>query len=244
MSKAKRINTTTRKAKSLKAKPASQSLFDLYPLPFFNKRTKSCWDPKHTGDYAKDCETGEDLGRQFLQTADGTSCWANIIGWIVADMIRAGADRPRRGRTWRPINGVVVGFMATIGRVLNNPETGKRAVIIENLRAVERAHIAFETGCRVNLPVAVAINAHQSVQTAIDHFQTKETLPEKEFDRLCQLERNTLDAVGLSAARNIEEAIKRVVYLESCSRKQGGDELAGGGLSVAIQNLANYTRKR
>ena len=98
-------------------RPRGQSMYDLYPLPFFNKEGHCTWDIRPTGDYSKDCETGAIYAEEFLLSCDGTRGWSSLLGQIVADMIRAGTNgtfadgRPK-------VNGVVVGFMGGIGRAL------------------------------------------------------------------------------------------------------------------------------
>ena len=71
-------------------------LYELYPLPFFNRRSAngnpSTWDVKPTGDYAVDWETGRQYALEFLRTCDGTIGWGMLLSSIVADMIRAGPD--------------------------------------------------------------------------------------------------------------------------------------------------------
>ena len=91
-----------------------KSLYKLYPLPFFNAEKLSTWDVAPTGDYTADCKTGRDYAVEFLRSCDGSVGWSTLLTDIVKDMIGAG-----RAGTWPDggvrINGVVVGFMSTIG---------------------------------------------------------------------------------------------------------------------------------
>jgi hypothetical protein len=105
-----------RQAKQKRQK--SQSQYELYPLPFFNADARCTWDVKPTGNYTVDCETGHAYAVAFLQTADGTYGWNTLLGCIVADMIRAGTNGASADGHPK-VNGVVVGFMAHIGRLLN-----------------------------------------------------------------------------------------------------------------------------
>ena len=70
-----------------------------------------------TGCYGADCDTGRAYAIEFLQTCDGTAGWASLLAQITADMIRAGTHGAfADGR--QKVNGVVIGFMSTIGRAL------------------------------------------------------------------------------------------------------------------------------
>jgi hypothetical protein len=97
--------------------PPQRSLYELYPLPFFNRDKLSTWDVTPTGDYAADCETGRRYAVELLKTYDGSIGWSSLLGQIVADMIRAGPagtfanGEPKAG-------GIVIGFMSIIGRAL------------------------------------------------------------------------------------------------------------------------------
>jgi hypothetical protein len=70
-----------------------------------------------SGDYSADCELGEKYALEFLNSRDGTAGWASLLPQIVAEMIGRGPDgvfpdgHPRT-------NGVVIGFMGTIGKAL------------------------------------------------------------------------------------------------------------------------------
>lgn len=97
--------------------PPTQSQYERYQLPFFNSDALCTWDVKPSGDYGRDCETGNAYAIEFLRNCDSTVGWSGLLSQIAADMIRAGpsgvfADGHPR------INGVVVGFMGAIGRAL------------------------------------------------------------------------------------------------------------------------------
>jgi hypothetical protein len=92
------------------------SQYDLYPMPFFNAGRRCTWDIEPTGDYGVDCETGREYAVRFLESCDGSIGWGSIVGQIARDMILAGPDEDARGR--KNSNGVVIGFMGTIGSVL------------------------------------------------------------------------------------------------------------------------------
>jgi len=96
----------------------SVSQYELYPLPFFNAKTRCTWDVKPTGNYFEDCETGRAYAVEFLKSCDGTIGWSTLLGQIIGDMIRAGPTgkyangEPKCG-------GVVIGFTDKIGTMLN-----------------------------------------------------------------------------------------------------------------------------
>lgn len=97
--------------------PRTKSQYELYQLPFFNSAARCTWDVAPTGNYSDDCETGKAYAIEFLKSCDGTVGWSTLLAQIVADMIRAGPDgtwSDGRGR----LNGVVIGFMGTIGKQL------------------------------------------------------------------------------------------------------------------------------
>jgi hypothetical protein len=98
-------------------RPKQKSQYELYPLPFFNAKERCTWDVKPTGNYAADCDTGRDYAFEFLNSCDRTNGWASLLQHIVVDMIGAGltgrwADGGPRS------NGIVIGFMGTIGKAL------------------------------------------------------------------------------------------------------------------------------
>lgn len=114
MPQAKRKSST----KSRPRRQQDKSVYELYPLPFMDIKTRCMWTPKPTGDYRADCFTGGRLARKFLATADGTHRWNAMLGWIIADMIRMGPQKayPDGGVS---AGGIVVGFMSHIARALN-----------------------------------------------------------------------------------------------------------------------------
>src|SRR5450759_3721906 len=83
-----------------------KSQYELYPLPFFNRKKRCTWDVAPSGDYSADCETGRAFAIEFLKSCDGTVGWVSLMGQIVTDMIDAGtiAGRPKS-------KGIVIGFM-------------------------------------------------------------------------------------------------------------------------------------
>ena len=94
-----------------------KSQYELYPLPFFNAEACRTWAVTPTGNYSDDCETGKTYAVEFLKSCDGTVGWSSLLTPIVADMIRAGPDGSWSDGGVR-LNGVVVGFMSTIGKAL------------------------------------------------------------------------------------------------------------------------------
>jgi hypothetical protein len=102
-------------SKRVKQKRVKQkSQYELYPMPFFNRKERCTWDVTPTGDYTVDCETGQAFAIEFLKSSDKSCGWASLMQQIVADMIRAGPNGAFPGG--RPmVNGVVVGFMGVIG---------------------------------------------------------------------------------------------------------------------------------
>ena len=85
-----------------------ESIYELYPMPFFNRKERCTWEVAPTGNYTADCETGHAFAIEFLKTCDGTWGWAALVRWIVLDMIKAGPET----------NGIIVGSMGVIGDVL------------------------------------------------------------------------------------------------------------------------------
>lgn len=97
--------------------PPEQSQFERYPLPFFAADRLSTWAAKPSGRYAEDCANGKAYALEFLKSCDGTAGWASLLPAIVGDMIRAGPSGTfANGHA--EIDGVVIGFMTTIGKVL------------------------------------------------------------------------------------------------------------------------------
>jgi hypothetical protein len=97
--------------------PPQKSLYELYPLPFFNRDKLSRWDVTPSGNYGADCETGERYAVELLKTYDGSVGWSSLLGQIVADMIRAGPTGTFANGEPK-VNGIVIGFMSIIGRAL------------------------------------------------------------------------------------------------------------------------------
>ena len=99
--------------------PPRKSHYEMYPLPFFDRGRLSNWAVKPTGKYGDDCETGVRYAIEFLRSCDGSVGWSTLLTQIVRDMIGQGP-----AGTWPDgatrINGVVVGFMSTIGRALSS----------------------------------------------------------------------------------------------------------------------------
>jgi hypothetical protein len=95
-----------------------KSLYELYPLPFFNRQKRCTWDVKPTGNYGADCETGRAFAIEFLKTCDGTIGWAHVVSMIMVDMIIAGPDGVH-GDGSPKTNGIVIGFLGVIGRTLS-----------------------------------------------------------------------------------------------------------------------------
>jgi hypothetical protein len=95
--------------------PKQKSQYELYPLPFFNRKALCVWDAPPTGNYAADCETGRAYAIEFLKSCDGTNGWRSLLPQIVMDMIRAG---PTSKNSFPKASGIVVGFMDTIAKAL------------------------------------------------------------------------------------------------------------------------------
>jgi hypothetical protein len=96
--------------------PKQRSMYDLYPLPFFNGETRSTWDVSPTGDYGADCEKGRTYAIEFLKTCDGSLGWSTLLSHIVSCMVGAGCTRWPDGHP--KTNGIVIGFVGTIGKYL------------------------------------------------------------------------------------------------------------------------------
>jgi hypothetical protein len=88
-------------------KVKQKSFYELYPMPFFNRKKRCSWDVIPSGDYSADCETGRAFAIEFLKSCDGTCGWASLMGVITRDMIKAD-DR----------SGIVIGFMRVVGSAL------------------------------------------------------------------------------------------------------------------------------
>jgi hypothetical protein len=68
-----------------------------------------------TGNYSADFETGKAYAVEFLKLCNGTVGWSSLLAPIVADMIRGGPSGPYEELK---TNGIVIGFMTAIGRML------------------------------------------------------------------------------------------------------------------------------
>ena len=71
-------------------RPAEQSQWDKYPLPFLDKAQRLCWNAKPSQDRSADFDRGRGFARQFLASCDGTVGWETLLGQIVCDMVRMG----------------------------------------------------------------------------------------------------------------------------------------------------------
>jgi len=121
-----------RSEESSPVRKRTKSPYELYPLPFFNSKTGCMWDVQPTGNYSADCETGHAYAIAFLKTADGSYGWNSLLGGIVTDMIQAGSHSV--SEDGHPhFNGVVSGFMSTIGRLVNAVASRVTAEDIERL---------------------------------------------------------------------------------------------------------------
>src|SRR5437588_6536436 len=96
---------------------STKSQYERYPLPFFAREKLSTWTVEPSGDHAVDCATGREYALEFLRSCDGTVGWTALLPHIVADMIRAGPSGTFANGESK-INGVVIGFMSTIGKAL------------------------------------------------------------------------------------------------------------------------------
>lgn len=94
-----------------------KSQWEIYPLPFFNREKRSLWKVSPTGNYGTDCATGRAYALKFLQSCDGTDCWAHLLPQMVGDMIRAGpVNEDAPGASYQ--GGIVFAFMLTVGFAL------------------------------------------------------------------------------------------------------------------------------
>ena len=97
--------------------PPVQSQYEQYHLPFFAAEDHSTWSVKPTGDYFEDRQTGKRFAIEFLRSCDGTNGWVTLLPQIVGDMIIAGPSGTFADG-WPKVNGIVVGFVGTISKVL------------------------------------------------------------------------------------------------------------------------------
>jgi hypothetical protein len=96
-----------------------KSLYELYPLPFFDRKRRCTWAIEPTGRYEEDYAKGRLYGLEFLQTCDGTVGWSVLLSNIVSDMICAG-PRGSFPNGDPKVGGITLGFMRTIGEALND----------------------------------------------------------------------------------------------------------------------------
>lgn len=109
-------------AAAKRAKRNGLSQYDRYPLPFFDAEHRSVWAIEPTGGYSVDYETGRAYAIDFLESNDGTVGWATLLAQIVRDMIGAGPSG-QWGDGQAKTDGIVTGFMNTIGRALCASDT-------------------------------------------------------------------------------------------------------------------------
>ncbi len=93
-----------------------ESIYELYPLPFFNRKKRWTWDVTPTGNYTADCETGQAFAIDFLKSCEGTNGWASLLRSIVLDMISAGTDADGHPKA----KGIIAGFMGVIGSAVTH----------------------------------------------------------------------------------------------------------------------------
>jgi hypothetical protein len=96
------------------ARKKSKSQYDLYPMPFFNKKRRCTWDVTPTGDYTADYRTGRSFAIEFLRSNDKTYGWASLLPQIVSDMIRAGPSGTFANGEPK-VDTIVMGFIQVIG---------------------------------------------------------------------------------------------------------------------------------
>jgi len=86
-------------------------------MPFFDRAALCTWKVLPTGVYSDDCETGKAYALEFLNSCDGTVGWTTLLAQITRDMILVGPDT-KFANGEPSTNGIVVGFMGTIGKAL------------------------------------------------------------------------------------------------------------------------------
>jgi hypothetical protein len=103
-----------------------QSFYDLYPMPFFDKKTRCSWTSVPSDSYAADCRRGRAYAIEFLSSCDGSYGWLTLLGCIVTDMTAQGPARGHWPSGRAKANGLIVGFMAVISRastvVMRHPD--------------------------------------------------------------------------------------------------------------------------
>lgn len=134
-----RAEEIARRRKREVLKGRGPSMFDLYRLPFFDVNApfaKRSWSVAPTGNYSADCDTGAAYAIAFLRSCDGTYGWRSLLAAIVASMIEDDGIAPRRS------NGIVVGFMSTIGMALAwKNVTTEVADALERMRIEDKKEI-------------------------------------------------------------------------------------------------------
>ena len=118
------------------ARTRAKSIYELYPMPFFDVESRCLWKVQPSGNYGDDCNTGHDYALKFLESCDGTAVWSLMLNWIVLEMVAAGPMREKWPGGKPHSNGIIVGFMGAIGTVLTWSLTDQdmRTSIIDALR--------------------------------------------------------------------------------------------------------------
>ena len=104
-----------------KARPQAgakqRSFYDIYPMKFFDKKTRNSWAVQPTGDHVADLETGKQFAADFLKSCDMTVGWGTLLPIIVADMVKAGpAFQWPNGRP--KADGIIIGFMGVVTKAV------------------------------------------------------------------------------------------------------------------------------
>jgi hypothetical protein len=95
-------------------KPPSK--YELYPLPFFDKKQLSTWAVKPTGKYSADYATGRAFAIELLKSCDRTIGWTTLLGQIARDMIEVESVNDRGPGATPRASGIVSGFMRAARR--------------------------------------------------------------------------------------------------------------------------------
>ena len=90
------ISILRRAAQRTRSKHAS--MYDKYPLPFFDGERRSAWSVRPTDKYSTDCETGHLYALEFLRSCDRTAGWTYLLGRMMTDMVGAGTRLEVPGR--------------------------------------------------------------------------------------------------------------------------------------------------
>jgi hypothetical protein len=99
-----------------KRRPPSQ--YELYQLPFFDRKQHLTWAVKPTGKYSADYATGRAFAIKFLKSCDDTVGWLTLLGQITRDMIKVESMNDRWSDGTLRVSGLVSGFMRQISEVL------------------------------------------------------------------------------------------------------------------------------